>query len=343
MTASHKLLKYLRSNCTVSSAVLQCMLQALLIAAIASFITPVFTHAHSKRVVIVRQSADESSDRLIKGFKFHLSRRGFDPELSILTTSETHLDDLQLPDSIRSLQPQLIVTIGSNLTKIVSAAITDVPIVFGAVFQPEISGFVSSRQRPGANVTGASLDIPPVMQFKYFKQVHPNLRRLGVIHSAEMSHLVKQAQAAAASVGIELYAISVKKGVTGGIERAVYSALDTLLGKIDGLWSLSDPTVFSRTNTRMILTRTLKERVPFMGFSSTIVSSGALFALDFDYKDIGRQVGELSERILRGESPAELPVTRPGVIWLYYNENTARRVSIDIPDEFKAVAKKVYK
>ncbi len=317
--------------------------RALLILVIALISTPVFPHGKNKHVVIVRQSSNESSNRLIKGFKFHLSRRGIVHDLSILTTSETDLNESQIPDSIRSLEPRLIVTIGSNLTKIVSSAITDIPIVFGAVFQPEISGFVNSRQRPGANITGASLDIPPEIQFKYFKQVHPNLRRLGVIHSAEMNDLVKRAQEAAEAAGIELYAVSVKKGITGGIERAVYEALDTLLGNVDGLWSLSDPTVFSRTNTRMILTRTLKERVPFMGFSSTIVASGALFALDFDYKDIGRQVGELSERVLRGESPSQLPVTRPGVIWLYYNENTARQVSIDIPEEIKIVAKKVFK
>ena len=316
---------------------------ALFYAVFALFITPLSTHTKEKQVVIVRQSSNESSERLIKGFKIYLSRQGIKPELSILTTSEIHLHDTQLTDSIRSLQPQLIVTIGSNLTRTISAAITDIPIVFGAVFQPEISGFVNSRQRPGSNVTGASLDIPPEIQFKYFKLVHPGLRRLGIIHSAEMNDLVKQAQQAAASAGIELFAIPVKKGVTGGIERAVYSALDTLLGQVDGLWSLSDPTVFSQTNTRMILTRTLRERVPFMGFSSTVVASGALFALDFDYKDIGRQVGRLSERVLRGESPSTLPVTRPGVIWLYYNENTARQVSIDIPEEFEAVAKKVYK
>lgn len=343
MRALQKLVEHKRSDRSVSRTGLRYVHRALLIIAIALIAIPVFSHGKNKHVVLIRQSSNESTDRLIKGFKLHLSRRGIELELSILTLGETSLDDSQLPDSIRSLQPQLIITIGSHLTAIVSKSISDIPIIFGAVFQPEISGFVDSRQRPGANVSGASLDIPPAIQFKYFKRVHPNLRRLGVIHSAEMNDLVNQAKRAAASAGIELYAVSVKKGVTGGIERAVYAALDTLLGNVDGLWSLSDPTVFSRTNTRMILTRTLKEQVPFMGFSSTIVASGALFALDFDYKDIGRQVGELSERVLRGESPSQLPVTRPGIIWLYYNENTARRVLIDIPEEIKIVAKKVFK
>ncbi|MFQ5607243.1 MAG: ABC transporter substrate-binding protein [Candidatus Zixiibacteriota bacterium] len=316
---------------------------ALLLVFLCSFATGAPAETGEKHVVIVRHSVGESSSRLIKGFKSHFARHSLANKLTIVTANSSDLPDSLLPDSLRSLGPDLIITIGSNLTRIVRQSITDIPIVFGAVFQPEISGFVSSRKRPGGNVTGASLDISLRQQFKYFKQVYPDLKRVGVIHSEEMSELIKRAKKAAAAAGLELRAAPVSAGGPGGAELAVYAALDSLLENVDGLWSLADPLVFSRINTRLILSRTLKERVPFMGFSSTLVASGALFALDFDYKDIGRQVGELAEKVLSGSSPASLSVTRPGVIWFHYNENTSRQVSVAIPDELKLVAKKVFK
>jgi len=118
--------------------------------------------------------------------------------------------------------------------------------------------------------------------------------------------------------------------------------LDSLLAQVDGLWSLADGKVFSKIGTKLIIKRTLVKKTPFMGFSSTIVSSGALFALDIDYKDVGRQTAELVERTLAGEAISAIPVTIPRMIWFHYNENTALRVATEIPEELRVVAKEVH-
>ena len=83
--------------------------------------------------------------------------------------------------------------------------------------------------------------------------------------------------------------------------------------------------------------------MPFMGFSRYVVESGALFALDFDYKAVGYQAGAIVNRILSGESPSAISVTRADVIWFHYNEATAKRINITIPEDLAAVAKEVYR
>ncbi len=80
-----------------------------------------------------------------------------------------------------------------------------------------------------------------------------------------------------------------------------------------------------------------------MGFSKYVVESGALFALDFDYKAVGRQAGDIVNKILDGQKPKDIEVTTADVIWFHYNEKTAERINIVIPDELAAVAKEVYR
>jgi putative ABC transport system substrate-binding protein len=79
-----------------------------------------------------------------------------------------------------------------------------------------------------------------------------------------------------------------------------------------------------------------------MGFSRNVVESGALFALDFDYKAIGRQAGALVSSILSGKQISESEVTVPDIIWFHYNQKSASHLGIVIPQEFVAIAKEVY-
>ena len=112
---------------------------------------------------------------------------------------------------------------------------------------------------------------------------------------------------------------------------------------MQGIWSVADMNLFKEKTTRYILINTLRKRIPFMGFSKYVVESGALFALDFDYKAVGRQAGHIVNKILSGKSPATTKVTTADVIWFHYNEKTAERINITIPEELVAVAKEVYR
>ncbi|MBN4076292.1 ABC transporter substrate-binding protein [Gemmatimonas aurantiaca] len=304
-------------------------------------VSPSDVSARGKRVTVVRVTQDKSSDRLIRGIKAQFRQSGVVVKLQIISTAGMANVRQSLPDSLRRIAPDAIITVGSGVTNLVADSITDIPIIFSGVFYPELSGFVDSRIVPGGNVTGASLDISPDVQFKYFKQVNPNLDKLGVIYSSETAKLIPHAKVVAKARGIELIAVEVGKSGSG-YERDIYRALDSLLAQVDGLWSLADGNVFSKVGTNLIIKRTLVKKAPFMGFSATIVASGALFALDIDYKDVGRQTAELVERTLAGEAVSHISITAPRMIWFHYNENTASRVAANIPEELRVVAKEVH-
>lgn len=250
---------------------------------------------------------------------------------------QSDAQDLKAIDSIKAIKPDLILSIGSSATQLAKDNFKTTPIVFCAVKYPVLSGFIESTTNPGGNMTGASLNIPTEIQFTYFKTIVPNLKKVGVLYTSNTAKLIPPAAKVAKKLGLELVALEVVKA------KELSKALDSLVSTVDGIWSVADPNLFTSKATKYILLNTLRRSVPFMGFSRNVVESGALFALDFDYKAVGFQAGNIANRILAGARPDTIDVTSADVIWFHYNENTSERIKLTIPDELVAVAKEVYR
>jgi putative ABC transport system substrate-binding protein len=249
--------------------------------------------------------------------------------------SATHASSVV--DSINRIHPVLILTVGTVATDMAKREFPSIPIIFSSVIHPELSGFVETNKQPNANITGASLDIPVDIQFKYFKKIVPNLKRIGVLYTPETENLIAQAKEAARAEGIELVPVTVHEN------KDLPSALDSVSAHVDGIWSVPDPQLFTPQSTRYILLNTIRRSIPFMGFSRNVVESGALFALDFDYKAVGMQAGRIVNQVLGGQNPGRIEVSSVDVIWFHYNEKTAKLINVAIPDELVAVAKEVYR
>ena len=243
---------------------------------------------------------------------------------------------LQL-DSIRKRKPDILLTIGSTATQAARDNFPNTPIVFSSVMYPVISGFVKSMNAPGGNMTGASLTITVDVQFKYFQRIIPSLKNIGVLYSNNTASLIPPARVVANELGLRLTAVPVNS------DKELPAALDSVVNSCDGIWSIADPNLFSPQSTKYILLHAIRNGKPFMGFSRNVVESGALFALDFDYKAIGRQAGNAVAQVLNGARPSDIPVTTPDIIWFHYNENTAKHLRISVPADLVAVAKEVYR
>ena len=259
-----------------------------------------------------------------------------------VTFHEFHVSDnvtknLNLLDSLDKVSPDVILTVGSSATEFAQTNIENVPIVFSAVKYPVLSGYVKSMSNPGGNITGASLNVPVDIQFKYFKKVIPGLKNVGVLYTDNTAPLITHARVVAQNAGLTLVPMLVNDF------KELPKALDSLAQVTDGIWSVADPNLFDPRSTRYILMNTLRKGVPFMGFSRHVVESGALFALDFDYKAIGKQAGEIVKRVLGGKNPGKIPVTQADFVWFHYNAKTADHVQVAIPEDLVAVAKEVYR
>ncbi len=288
-------------------------------------------------IAVLMSDSLTATSRTLHGARKAIVRAHPNVEFHTFMTGQGAEADLAIVDSLRTIHPRLVLTIGSAATGLAKNNFKDIPIVFAGVMYPVLSGFVESTRQPGQNVTGASLDIPVEVQFKYFKKIIPDIKSIGVLYTTNTASLISSAKTVARQMGLELVAMPVRDG------KELPSALDSLASRVQGIWSVADPALFDPQATRYILLNTLRKGIPFMGFSRYVVESGALFALDFDYKAVGIQAGQIANRVLQGEAPGSISVSAADVIWFHYNEKTAQHINVHIPEELVAVAKEVYR
>lgn len=86
------------------------------------------------------------------------------------------------------------------------------------------------------------------------------------------------------------------------------AALDAVAGSADVLVALPDPTVYTREAARGILLFSFRKGIPLVGPNDAWVRMGALYSLDWDYREVGAACARLAE----GRSDASPPL-RPRV------------------------------
>jgi len=120
-------------------------------------------------------------------------------------------------------------------------------------------------------------------------------------------------------------------------------AMDSLASRAEVLWGLPDEMVFNQHTAKQILLYSFRNRIPVVGISEAWVKAGALFALRWDYQDLGRQCGEMAAQILRGTPPQALPLAHPRKVGMVLNLKTAVQLKISIPEAVLQSAQEVYK
>ena len=104
----------------------------------------------------------------------------------------------------------------------------------------------------------------------------------------------------------------------------------------EGIVLMSDP--FLTVNSAFINEKALQFRVPVV---SGLSHSGSLIAYAPDTEDLFRRSAAYVDRILRGASPAELPVQLPTKFELIINLKTAKALGLTVPQTLLVEADEV--
>jgi putative ABC transport system substrate-binding protein len=279
-------------------------------------------------VTVIKTREAEPYETALKILQKTLKEKGVEAQFGeVLLPDDSRGKDDRLAE-VRKKNPQLLITLGSAATERAAKVIKDTPVLFCMVLNPQASGFVRSMSASGNNLTGASLDIAPQVQFEAIRSVVPHAKKIGVIYNPqETEGVIQQARKAAREMGLELVAVPISSG------DKVPDALRTLDKSVDALWSVADSTTFTPASMEFIFLHTLRSKLPFMGLSPAFVKAGALLALAIDYQEVGAQCGGLAAKILSGESPSALPITTPQKTTLHVNLKTAETLGLKIPSD----------
>jgi putative ABC transport system substrate-binding protein len=197
----------------------------------------------------------------------------------------------------------------------------------------------NKRGLEGPNIAGVSLNIPVFMQFTNYTNVVRNLKKIGVIYDEKKTgDIIKEAKVEAEKIGIELAAIPVSS------QKAVAEALKTLLEqKIDALWMVPDETVVTPASFQFLQRETARNKLPLLAVSEIFVEKGALASLSVDYKDMGRQAGEIANRIIKDRQLlTHVKTVAPAKLNLAVNLETARQLGTAVNEEVIKSANKTY-
>jgi putative tryptophan/tyrosine transport system substrate-binding protein len=201
-------------------------------------------------------------------------------------------------------------------------------------------GFVQSLARPGGNITGFSAYDAPMMGkwLQLLKEVAPSVTRVAVIFNpdtAPHAPLFNRAiQAAAPSFGITVTLAPVHDDAA--IEEAIGAQAREPGG---GLISLPDS--FISAHRDVIIAAATRHRLPLLGSGDAWTRAGALMSYSFDTADLFAQAASYIDRILKGASPADLPVQQPTKFSLIINLKTAKALGLTVPPTILDLADEV--
>jgi putative tryptophan/tyrosine transport system substrate-binding protein len=228
------------------------------------------------------------------------------------------------------LKVDVIVTAGGAVPA-AKQATSIIPIVFGVAVDPLGIGVVASLARPGANVTGLSIQSPDLAgkRIEIFREILPGVRRLAVMGNISNPSAVREmdeVQSTARVLGLEVAIAEIRRA------EDIAPALDQLKGRVEALYVCTD--ALTVTNRLRINTLALGARLPTIHGNRENVEGGGLMSYGANIPDLFRRAAEYVDKILRGAKPADLPVEQPTRFDLVINLTAAKALGLTIPESF---------
>jgi len=206
-------------------------------------------------------------------------------------------------------------------------ATTTTPIVMVNVADPVESGLVASLARPGGNVTGLSQQLTPEIrakQLQLLKETLPRLVRVALLHSPATTVGLREYEAAGQTLELRIQFFEVKTREDLG--RA-FTAM--VRDRVDALVVPGDTFLFTERPRVAELAR--EHRLPGIYSLREFTELGGLMSYSARLTEQFRRAAVYVDKILRGASPATLPVESPSQYELVINLNTAKALGLTIP------------
>jgi putative ABC transport system substrate-binding protein len=213
-------------------------------------------------------------------------------------------------------EPDVLVVESTVAALTAQRATQTIPIVMALVGDPEGVGLVETLARPGGNITGLT------------KQAVPSAKRVGVLwnpatpmHSIGLAYL----KSVAPQMRIKLVPVAVRKAEQF---ESAFSAFAR--SKVEAVIGLDDP--FMTLHGGEVVSLAARARLPLAYGWKPLVKEGILISCATQAVDLFRRAAGYVDKILRGASPASLPVEQPTKFELVINLRVAKTLGLTVPE-----------
>jgi putative ABC transport system substrate-binding protein len=237
------------------------------------------------------------------------------------------------------LKVDIIVTTVTSDTLAAKNAANAIPIVMVAAGDPVATGIVASLARPGGNITGLSQMATDLTgkRLELLKEIAPNISSMAVLLNPDnpISRLSgNEIDLPARKMKVEVHLLEVRS--IGDLNKAFQQAAKA---RMDALAIMPDP-VFV-TNLKRIADFAIQNRLPSMFHLREFADVGGLMSYGVDRTDLFRRAAIFVDKLLKGASPANLPIEQPTKFELAINLKTANALGLTVPPSLLAIADKV--
>lgn len=301
----------------------------------------VFCGPSVKKVAIVTYVSHPDLEQCVRGIKESLAEEGFRAGKDIeIREFNAHADTAKLTRIVEGLEGKysLIIALTTPVLEVVCQKVFKTPCVFGAVSYPlGIKGMGDNYEEHRENITGVG--VPPVVD-KTLKYMLSVIKRkvVGVIWTPKEVNSWLELQELKRMR--EYFAFKLVERMVTSVEE-VEGAVKGILGEnIGGIYLLHDNTVTSRCS--VVIEEADKKKVPVFGPTALYAEKGVIFGISADYYKVGKKVGTIGARILRGDSPKDIPIINYAPEIIYVNQTKAKKLGLSIPRELLNTATKVF-
>jgi putative ABC transport system substrate-binding protein len=169
------------------------------------------------------------------------------------------------------------------------------------------------------------------------KEVRSRLDRVAVLQNRDFANTARayrELETAAKSLGLRLQALNVQ--AAADLEPAFQAAVKN---RAEALTTIRTPLiVFERER---IATLTIKHKLPAIYDDREFVDAGGLMSYGANLQDLYRRAAAYVDKILKGRTPADLPVEQPTKFELIINLKAAKQIGLTIAPNVLARADKV--
>jgi putative ABC transport system substrate-binding protein len=306
---------------------------------------PTITRAQQERPIIGFLSAvSEASARAqVSAFRRGLSEAGFVEGQSVAIEyrwAEGQYERLPAMAAELVRRPvSLILAQAPPAALTAKAATASIPIVFVVGFDPVGAGLVTDLNKPGGNATGMTLisDLIGQKRLEMLRDLSPKASVVGMLVNPVSPDAVSEIQ----SVQTGAQALGLKLAMFNASTPAeIEAAFDGITERRpDALLVGTDPFFVSQAKT--IVARAGRLPFPTIYPFREYASAGGLMSYGANIPNSYRQAGIYAGKILKGASPAELPVMQPTTFELVINLKAAAALNIEIPATLHARSNEV--
>lgn len=305
-----------------------------IVAAGVTLTSPWSVLAQPKNVSLGYLSSNPPSDteHAVQAFRARLRELGYNESNMTIESryAEGRFADLpRLASELVALKPDVLFVYGTPASLAARNVTRTIPIVFGGVNDPLAVGLVSDLRKPGGNITGVTTNNSELSakRLSLLKEAVPHATRVAVLANPDFkptAAMVAQMRSASQPLAVQL---SVMEARTVPEISAAFQQIASL--KPDALVVMPDPWFLSQRAS--IVEQAMKLRIPAMFHLRQYLDVGGFIAYGASYAESFRQGAVLVDKILRGSSPASLPVEQPWSYEVGVNLKAARMLGLAVP------------